>query len=590
MRKSIARTALWNALLLGVWIFFFDLLIDLLVINLVDFAWLHALLVLSSVLVLFVSLSRDLRARERAEIALQRSHEQLEQRVRDRTTELNLTVEKLYAEIAERARVEEALRKLSRAVEHSPATVVITDTAGHIEYVNPRFTQTTGYSFEEVRGENPRLLKSGQTPAEVYAQLWTTILAGGQWQGELCNKKKSGELYWESTHISPITDENGVMTHFVAVKEDITARKLAEAERDHLLKQVEQARRRAEGSAQETQLANSLLHALIDTIPAGVLVANADGGVLLSNRAAAEIVGDVPTGVAHGQRQEYRLHRIDGAPFALDDLPMARALKRGQTTRGIEALLRRQDGSEVAILMAASPALDATGCVFGGVTIFQDITQRKQAEQQTNRLAVLEERQHLSRELHDSLSQALYGISLGAHTAVKWLDRDRVRVVEALEYVITLADAGLTEMRALIFELRPESLAREGLLNALTKQASAVGARNSLPVEVDLCGCEPEVPLAVKEAIYRIAQEALHNAVKHARAGRLRLHFTCQDDRLMLDVSDDGIGFDPAGSHPGHLGLHSMRERAARAGGTLMIDSLPGRGTCVHAEFPLPAA
>jgi len=437
MRKSIARTALWNALLLGAWIFFFDLLIDLLVINLADFAWLHLLLVLSSVLVLFVSLRRDLLARERAEIALQRSHEQLEQRVRDRTTELNLTVEKLYAEIAERARAEEALRKLSRAVEHSPATVVITDTAGNIEYVNPRFTQTTGYSIDEVRGKNPRILRSGQTPAEVYAQLWSTILAGGQWQGELCNKKKSGELYWESTHISSITDENGAMTHFVAVKEDIT--------------------------------------------------------------------------------------------------------------------------------------------------------ERKRVEQQANRLAVLEERQHLSRELHDSLSQALYGISLGAQTAAKWLDRDRARVVEALQYVITLADAGLTEMRALIFELRPESLAREGLLNALTKQASAVGARNSLPVEIDLCGREPDVPLDVKDAIYRIAQEALHNAAKHARAGRLRLHFTCQDDRLMLDVGDDGVGFDPAGPHPGHLGLHSMRERATRAGGLLSIDSVPGRGTCVHAEFPLRA-
>ena len=223
------------------------------------------------------------------------------------------------------------------------------------------------------------------------------------------------------------------------------------------------------------------------------------------------------------------------------------------------------------------------------VAVKEDITQRKQVEEKTNRLAALEERQHLSRELHDSLSQALYGISLGAHTAVKWLGRDRTRVVEALEYVITLADAGLTEMRALIFDLRPESLAREGLLNALTKQASAVGARNSLPVEIDLCGCEPDVPLDVKDAIYRIAREALHNAAKHARAGRLRLHFSCPDDRLILDVGDDGVGFDPAGLYPGHLGLHSMRERATRAGGTLSIDSVPGRGTCVHAEFPLRA-
>jgi signal transduction histidine kinase len=203
--------------------------------------------------------------------------------------------------------------------------------------------------------------------------------------------------------------------------------------------------------------------------------------------------------------------------------------------------------------------------------------------EQAQRLATLEERQRLARELHDSLSQVLYGIALGAHTALTLLDRDRGRVVEALDYVLSLADAGLTEMRALIFELRPESLKLEGLVTALSKQAAAIRARRGLEVEADLCP-EPEVAFEIKEALYRIAQEALHNAVKHAQASRLTLSLRSVDHHLILEVTDDGVGFDPAVTYPGHLGLRSMAERAARLNGHLQIHSQPG-GTRVRAQF-----
>ena len=141
-------------------------------------------------------------------------------------------------EVARRRRMEEEHRRLLRAVEQSPATVVITDVKGTIEYVNPKFTELTGYSFEEALGKNPRVVKSGQTPPEVYRDMWRTIRAGRVWRGELLNKKRNGELYWESISISPATDSTGEITHFVAVKEDITERKRAEEEREHLLTQV----------------------------------------------------------------------------------------------------------------------------------------------------------------------------------------------------------------------------------------------------------------------------------------------------------------------------------------------------------------
>ena len=200
--------------------------------------------------------------------------------------------------------------------------------------------------------------------------------------------------------------------------------------------------------------------------------------------------------------------------------------------------------------------------------------------------AALEERQRLARELHDSVSQALYGIALGAKTARTLLDRDSTKVASPLDYILSLADAGLAEMRALIFELRPESLEREGLVAALEKQAAALRARHEIKVETDLCN-EPDAPLEIKEALYRIAQEALHNIVKHAHASSVRIRMRCSPENVTLDVSDDGIGFEPEGDFPGHLGLHSMRERTERLGGTLAVESAPGKGTQIRAWIPM---
>jgi len=200
--------------------------------------------------------------------------------------------------------------------------------------------------------------------------------------------------------------------------------------------------------------------------------------------------------------------------------------------------------------------------------------------------AALEERQRLARELHDSVSQALYGIGLGARTARTLLDTNPEHAGEPLDYVLQLAEAGLTEMRSLIFELRPESLEREGIITALNRQARALRARHSLTVEVTTCP-EPEAPLDIKEAIYRIAQEALHNVVKHAHATKITLHLAADEQGLTLTIQDDGVGFDPGGSFPGHLGLRSMRERASRIGGSFDIRSAPNQGTTLVAVIPV---
>ena len=205
--------------------------------------------------------------------------------------------------------------------------------------------------------------------------------------------------------------------------------------------------------------------------------------------------------------------------------------------------------------------------------------------EQVHEQAALEERQHLARELHDSVSQALYGILLGTHAAKRQLDTDSGRAAEALGYVENLAQAGLAEMRALIFELRPEALEKDGLIGALRKQLDALETRHSLNTHGEF-GPEPDLPLAGKQVIYRIAQEAIHNIVKHARAENVWLRFRPADGGWRLVVRDDGRGFDPERDYPDQLGLKSMRERSQALGGTLSIHSTATEGTAVELFLP----
>lgn len=210
--------------------------------------------------------------------------------------------------------------------------------------------------------------------------------------------------------------------------------------------------------------------------------------------------------------------------------------------------------------------------------------------EQAQSLAALKERQKLARELHDSVSQALYGIALGTRTANTLMARAEAQplkqaLAEPLDYILSLAEAGLAEMRALIFELRPESLETEGLVAALTKQAAALQARHKLDVVTQFCP-EPDISLDAKEVLYRVAQEALHNIAKHAGASHVDLAMFCTDDDVKLTIRDNGKGFDPESDFPGHLGLQSMRERVASLQGDLQILSQPGQGATITVNLP----
>jgi PAS domain S-box-containing protein len=197
----------------------------------------------------------------------------------------------------------------------------------------------------------------------------------------------------------------------------------------------------------------------------------------------------------------------------------------------------------------------------------------------------LEQRQRLARELHDSISQTVYGIVLAVKTAQHVISADSDRAREPLDVALRLSEAALAEMRALMFELRPEALDREGLIGALKHHTAAIRARYGLRVDENF-GTEPRLSLDTKQGLYRIAQEALHNAARHARAKKLGIALVGNGSGIHLQVWDDGVGFHPGADYPGHLGLLTMHERASELGGQLTIESRPGEGTRVSATIP----
>jgi signal transduction histidine kinase len=202
----------------------------------------------------------------------------------------------------------------------------------------------------------------------------------------------------------------------------------------------------------------------------------------------------------------------------------------------------------------------------------------------------VEQRQRIARDLHDSVSQSLFSMTLHARTAQRVLaESDSAlagRVGSELEEVETLSRSALAEMRALIFELRPGGLAEEGLVAGLTKHAAAVSAREALAIAVH--GPAERLPVSAdcEEHLYRIGQEALANVIKHAEAEHAHVTVTSDGDLVVVEVRDDGRGFDPTAVFVGHLGLESMRSRAAEIGAAIRVESRPDEGTLVAVELP----
>jgi signal transduction histidine kinase len=206
--------------------------------------------------------------------------------------------------------------------------------------------------------------------------------------------------------------------------------------------------------------------------------------------------------------------------------------------------------------------------------------------EQGRELTLIQERQRIARELHDAVAQTLFSLRLTTQAAAALVRRDPDRAIAELETVTTLATEATNELRQIVAELRPPDLSRAGLSATLGARVALLNRVHGASITYTNDGC-PKLAPKVEEAMLRVAEEALHNALQHARATHVTVALRGDDHRSILEVHDDGRGFDPATANASHrLGLASMRERSHAVHGRITVASTPGQGTTIRLEVP----
>ena len=445
-------------------------------------------------------------------------------------------------DITERKLAEDSLIKLSLALEQMPVTVMITDREGTIEYVNPNFTKVTGYEVDEVIGLNPRMVRSDWHPPDFFRELWDTILSGNTWRGELRNKKKSGDIYWESCSISPVIGADGKIRHFVAVKEDITERKWAE---EALRKSDEQIRLLLESTAEAIYGINLL------------------GRCTFANPSCAKLLGYGHPDELIGQSMHLLAHHShpDGTPFPIGACPITRVVCGEGGIHVDSEYLWRSDGTPFAAEYWAYPQYSDGGLV-GAVVTFFDITDRKRAEEELHRAMAAAEAAarakseflaNMSHEIRTPMNATIGMLYLLKQTELS--DRQMNYLVKAqsasnllLRVINDILDFSKIEAGKLDIESTTLHLGK--VLDDLVDVASAIIRGKEIELNVTIGADVPEYfigdPLRLKQVLLNLTS----NAIKFTEKGQVAVAVECvahgkEWEGLRFSVADTGIGMAP---------------------------------------------
>jgi PAS domain S-box-containing protein len=487
-------------------------------------------------------------------------------------------------DITERRKAQSEVRKLSRAIEQSPVSVVITDRSGAIEYVNPKFTELTGYSGEEVRGQNSRILKSGLMHDDVYAELWRTISSGRAWQGELLNRKKSGETYWESTFISCLTNSDGEITHYVAVKQDISERIIRELETRKL-------------SAAVVQSANLII--ITDT--SGIIEYVNPRFTQVSGYSLAEVVGLPMTALNTGANDPEEI------------ATMWNQVRSGQMWKGV-VLTEQKSGKPYYIRRTASPILDAAGSLISILFLGEDITTEMEAQQKAMEADKLAAVGVLAAGVSHEFKNYLGGIIGNASFALDEINGEAEDALslarDTLSQIIGMSEkANQVAMSLLTYsKARPEEFSAADLKPLVMNTINLVEKelRNRSIELVTYFEPTPEVNVSASK-IQQLLLNLLLNA-EHAieQSGVITVALTADSQYVKLKVGDTGCGippanlsriFDPFFSTKGvwgkdkvvgtGMGLAICRNVAREHHGDLTVESTIGVGTTFILQLPL---
>jgi PAS domain S-box-containing protein len=341
---------------------------------------------------------------------------------------------------------------------------------------------------------------------------------------------------------------------------------------------------------------------LVGALPAAVYTCDAEGRITLFNEAAVGLWGQAPEIGRGFWCGAWRLYSSDGSPLALEDCPMATAIREERSIRGVEVIVERPDGSRSYVLPHVDPLRNAVGAVVGAVNMLIDVTERRHGEealrQSGEELRALarhiqsireEQVARIARELHDVMGEALTMVKLHVRSLQRQLEQHtgEPTTIESRE-AEELIHGALRSVRELCVELRPPVLDHLGLGPAIETLAAQFRKHSGVPCVVTGAAHLPAMEMPVQLTAYRIVQELLTNAARHAEASEVRIALRMESGLLVIEVADNGRGIratEMAGARS--LGLLGMRERALAAGGSITVESRPGGGTSGTARLPI---
>ncbi|HWZ70949.1 MAG TPA: ATP-binding protein [Casimicrobiaceae bacterium] len=370
-------------------------------------------------------------------------------------------------------------------------------------------------------------------------------------------------------------------------------------------------------SSQAANRNGSEFHRLLDVLPAGAYTCDADGLITYFNQHAVALWGRTPALNDASDRfcGSFKLYSKDGAPIAHDQCWMALALRERKEYNGQEIIVERPDGVRATTLAHANPFIDSEGRLLGAVNVLVDISARKRAEEALreahDRLAekviartveltelshhlfqVAEsERAKLASELHDDMGSLLTVLSMRLGRLKEQLQEAAPELVDEQQELIDLLHATVGAQRRIVASLRPVLLDSFGLVVALRNHIEDWSKNSRISAEVDLPSQLPQLHAEAALTLFRITQESLTNAAKHARASRVRVSVRIAGKEIGLRIDDNGKGIAPEQlRHPSSHGIMGMRERLLQFGGQLSVEpGAQGRGTRVCASMPISA-
>ena len=488
-------------------------------------------------------------------------------------------------DISIRKQAEEELKKLSRAVEQSPASVIITNQNGDIEYVNKKFCDVTGYSKEEVIGKNPRILKSGYHDEKLYLNLWDHLLSGKDWSGDMLNKKKNGELFWEFVQISPLINRDGDITNFVAIKEDITERKQA----DESLK---------------------LFRTLIDNSEDAIELLDPQTGRFLDcNEKAFK-------GLGYTREEFLSMKVFDIVPDLIEtDFFKNTQIMRNTENLLIESLHRRKDGSEFPVEISVSIAKLERDYL---IIIVRNITERKRVEQELIKAKEKAESANklkdafianMSHEIRTPLNGILGLIGIIKDTYAEHIHKEDEELFSGIDHsskrIIRTVDMILNYSRIQTgeFPINPKEIELSVICQNLVKEFKTAAKSKSLQLSFENKR-DKTIIWGDEYSITHSISNLIDNAIKYTNEGFIKIVlYNGDSDEILLDVKDSGIGisteyikhiFEPyqqeqmgyGRAYEGvGLGLPMVLKFLNLNGANISVKSLKGSGTTFTINF-----